>query len=384
MRRVVLKVGSSSLTNAQGIIDCEKLRELADAARAAKSLGIELAIVSSGAVAAGFGLLLRGRPRTLPEKQAYAAVGQAELMRQWSAACAPFKVAQFLLSSDDIHSRTRFINAKQALEATFKLGVLPILNENDTIATAELRLGDNDTLSAWVAYLIGADTLMLLTDVDGLYSTNPRLDPGALKQEVVRDVRSVLHFAGAAGSTRGTGGMRTKLSAALIASDAGIDTIILSGGGAAVQRSLRGEAIGTRIFATGKQVDCFKTKIKTSNPYYSAKHAWILHQPERGQIEIDTGALVALRAGKSLLPGGIIRVAGDFNSGDAVAICSAGEKLAKGLSNFNAIELARIAGRRSDQVEAILGEKRQAEAIHRNQLVLTPISHEARLQEVLR
>ena len=171
MRRVVLKVGSSSLTDVDGLIDIAKLSDIAAAVRSAKAAGIEIAIVSSGAVAAGAGKLSRARPRTLPEKQAFAAVGQAELMRQWAAVfapidvaptdAAPIVVAQFLLSSDDIHSRKRFVNAKQALDAAFKLGVLPILNENDTVATAELKLGDNDTLSAWVAYLVDADTLML-------------------------------------------------------------------------------------------------------------------------------------------------------------------------------------------------------------------------------
>jgi glutamate 5-kinase len=352
VRRVVLKIGSSSLTSDAGAIEAQKLAAIA------ASLGsdVEFAIVSSGAVAAGAGLLARGRPRTLPEKQAFAAVGQAELMRCWAQAFAPHgkKVAQFLLSSDDIRSRKRFINAKQALEAAFKLGVLPILNENDTVATAELRVGDNDTLSAWVAYLIGADTLLLLTDVDGLYTGNPKTDPSAVKLEVVPDVDAVLHLGGAAGSARGTGGMRTKLKAAQIAAQAGIDTVILSGGGAGVARWLRGEAIGTRILATGN----------------TAKRGWIAHQPTKGVLSVDAGAKAAMLAGKSLLPSGILAVSGSFERDDPVAIECQQQLLGQGLSNYRADELRRIAGKRSSEISAILGAKPFDEAIHRDRLVL--------------
>ena len=366
MRRVVLKVGSSSLTDEHGLIDLAKLGDIAAAVRSAKVAGIEIAIVSSGAVAAGAGKLGRARPRTLPEKQAFAAVGQAELMRQWAGVFAPIHVAQFLLSSDDIHSRKRFVNAKQALDAAFKLGVLPILNENDTVATAELKLGDNDTLSAWVAYLVDADTLMLLTDVDGLYSANPKLDASAVKLTEVRDISQVMHLAGDAGSARGTGGMRTKLKAAQIASDAGIDTIILTGGGAAVQASLSGTVIGTRIFATRAHP---AQDLPQSNRQ-SAKRSWILHQPTRGALCIDLGAKAALLAGRSLLPSGIVRIEGDFNSGDAVQIRCDEQLLGQGLSSYRAQDLQRIAGKRSDEISAILGAKPFDEAIHRDRLVL--------------
>ena len=373
VKRVVLKVGSSSLTDADGRIDLAKLSEIAAAVRSAKAAGIEIALVSSGAVAAGAGKLGRARPRTLPEKQAFAAVGQAELMRQWAGVfappdVAPIVVAQFLLSSDDIHSRKRFVNAKQALDAAFKLGVLPILNENDTVATAELKLGDNDTLSAWVAYLVDADTLMLLTDVDGLYSANPKTDANAVKLSEVRDISQVMHLAGDAGSARGTGGMRTKLKAAQIASDAGIDTIILTGGGAAVQASLSGATIGTRIFAprprTAARPDFAQTRRQT------AKRSWILHQPTRGAISIDAGAKTALLAGRSLLPSGITQIEGDFNSGDAVQIRFGDQLLGQGLSSYRAADLQRIAGKRSAEISAILGVKPFDEAIHRDRLVL--------------
>ena len=368
MRRVVLKVGSSSLTDVNGLIDLAKLGEIAAAVRSAKAAGIEIALVSSGAVAAGAGKLGRARPRTLPEKQAFAAVGQAELMRQWAAVFTPIHVAQFLLSSDDIHSRKRFVNAKQALDAAFKLGVLPILNENDTVATAELKLGDNDTLSAWVAYLVDADTLMLLTDVDGLYSANPKKDANAAKLSEVRDISQVMHLAGDAGSARGTGGMRTKLKAAQIASDAGIDTIILTGGGAAVQASLSGAAIGTRIFAASTRTAARPDFAQTGRQ--TAKRSWILHQPTRGAISIDAGAKSALLAGRSLLPSGIVQIDGDFNSGDAVQIRFGDQLLGQGLSSYRAADLQRIAGKRSAEISAILGVKPFDEAIHRDRLVL--------------
>ena len=375
MRRVVLKVGSSSLTDARGMIDLTKLAEIATAVRSAKAAGIEIAIVSSGAVAAGTGKLGRARPRTVPEKQVYAAVGQAELMRHWASVfapvdVAPIHVAQFLLSSDDIHSRKRYVNAKQALEAAFKLGVLPILNENDTVATAELKLGDNDTLSAWVAYLVDADTLMLLTDVDGLYSANPKQDANAVKLSEVRDISQVLHLAGDAGSASGTGGMRTKLKAAQIASDAGIDTIILTGGGAAVQASLSGAAIGTRIFSTRAPARARLVEDSTHIGRQSAKHSWILHQPTRGVIGIDAGAKAALLAGRSLLPSGIVRIEGNFNSGDAVQIRCDDQLLGRGLSSYRTSDLQRIAGKRSVEISAILGAKPFDEAIHRDRLVL--------------
>ena len=351
MKRYVLKVGSSSLTDEKGLIDAKRLGALAQAVNAS---GAQVAIVSSGAVAAGVGLLARGRPRNLPEKQAFAAVGQALLMQSWRSAFAPTPVAQFLLSADDIHGRRRFINAKQALEAAFKLGVIPIINENDTVATEELKLGDNDTLSAWVAYLVEADELFLLTDVDGLYSANPKVDPTATRIEVVSDIQSVMHLAGDAGSARGTGGMRTKLKAAMVAAEAGIETRILSGGADALAAAWSGQAIGTRFLASGQ----------------TAKRGWILHKPHRGQLEVDEGAKRALDSGKSLLASGITGLSGDFDFGDAVAIFCGGQKLGQGLSNYKAGELRRILGKKSEEIEAILGFKDFDEVIHRNQLAL--------------
>ncbi len=351
MKRIVVKIGSSSLTDETGRITPPKLWAIA---RAVMSTGAQVALVSSGAVAAGRGLLGKEHPRTLPEKQALAAVGQAALMQDWSRAFAPSAVAQFLLSADDIADRTRFISAKGALEAAFKLGVVPIVNENDTVATAELKLGDNDTLSAWVAYLIGAEQLILLTDVDGLYTANPREDPSATRIAVVEDLSAVEGLAGGAGSSRGTGGMFTKLKAARIAGDAGIETLILGGGGVGLERYFAGVDTGTRILAKGG----------------AARRGWMLHGQARGRIFVDGGAVAALRAGRSLLPSGVRRLEGDFAYGDLVALEGPDGAVARGLTNYGSRELGLIAGFKTDAIEAKLGHKDFDEVVHRNSLVL--------------
>ncbi|MBB6098396.1 glutamate 5-kinase [Deinobacterium chartae] len=351
MRRIVVKIGSSSLTDEAGRIEQRRLWAIA---RAVRELDAQVAVVSSGAVAAGCGLLGRPRPRTLPEKQAFAAVGQAALMQDWARAFAPSPVAQFLLSAGDIHNRRRFVRAKHALEATFKAGAVPIINENDTVATEELRLGDNDTLSAWVAYLAEAETLLLLTDVDGLYTANPRSDPQATRIRVVEDVDAVAHLAQGAGSARGTGGMHTKLRAARIAADAGIETVILGGGGLGLEAWARGADVGTRILARSG----------------AARRGWLRHQPVAGTVRIDAGAVAALRSGRSLLPSGVTAVEGHFGFGDMVSLEGPDGPVAQGLSNYDAAELRLIAGAQTSEIETRLGHKDYDEVVHRNQLVL--------------
>lgn len=356
MRRLVVKVGSSSLTDAAGRVEPPKLWAIA---RAVLGMHAEVALVSSGAVAAGRGLLGLPRPSTLPQKQALAAVGQAALMQEWARAFAPWPVAQFLLSAGDIRDRKRFVNAKHALESAFKLGALPIINENDTVATQELRLGDNDTLSAWVAYLADAEELILLTDVDGLYTADPAHNPAAAHIPLVENVADVLHLAGEAeagqaGSAHGTGGMRTKLRAAQIASDAGIDTVILGGGGRALERLAAGEQLGTRI--------------KAGKP--AARRGWLLHQTPKGTLHLDAGAAEAVRAGRSLLPKGVLRTEGHFVYGDVVRLEGPGGALAQGLVNYASDEVARILGLNTGEIENALGRKDYDEVMHRNQLAL--------------
>lgn len=351
MKRVVVKVGSSSLTDASGRIEPPRLWAIA---RAVLSLGAEVTLVSSGAVAAGRGVLGADRPTTLPQKQALAAVGQAVLMQEWARAFAPRPVAQFLLSADDVHDRKRFVNAKHALERALKLGVIPVVNENDTVATQELRVGDNDTLSAWVAYLADADTLVLLTDVDGLYTADPSRDERAERIDVVTDVAEVRHLAGGARSGVGTGGMATKLRAAEIAADAGIDTVILGGGGAGLERWARGEPGGTRVVARR----------------HAARRGWLLHGSPRGTVHVDAGAAAALLSGKSLLPKGVTRVEGSFAFGDVVRVHGPDGAVAQGLTNYSAADIERIRGLGSGEIERALGSKDFDEIVHRNQLVL--------------
>ena len=240
-KRVVVKVGTSSLTDPTGRIFPPSLWALARGAQVLqRALGCKVVLVSSGAGAAGRERLGLSLPLTLPEKQAAAAVGQTLLMLDWAQALAPLPVAQILLSASDVQDRERYVNAKNALEASLKLGAVPVINENDSVATSEIKLGDNDTLSAWAAYLVGADALIILTDVDGLYDADPRANPEAKRIEVVQDVNEVERMAGAPGSTRGTGGMVTKLRAAKIATQAGIETLIVGGGGAGLEALAQG------------------------------------------------------------------------------------------------------------------------------------------------
>ncbi|HLU82762.1 MAG TPA: glutamate 5-kinase [Trueperaceae bacterium] len=358
-RRVVVKVGTSTLTDAAGHIEPSRVRSVAAGAQALARAGAggaaKVVIVSSGAGAAGRERLGLKLPLTLPEKQAAAAVGQVLLMQVWSEALAPTPTAQLLLSAGDIQERERYVNAKNALEASLALGVVPVINENDSVATAEIKVGDNDTLSAWVSYLVGADALVILTDVDGLYDRDPRRSDAARPIAVVEDIAAVEHLAGAAGSSRGTGGMATKLSAARIASAAGIETIVLGGGGEGLLALARGEQRGTRFLAT---------------QHVPARKAWIGNQPRRGVVTVDAGAATALAAGRSLLPKGIVSVEGAFTFGDAVEVRLAGALVAVGLSNYGSEALSRIAGRHTSEIAGVLGAKDYDEAVHRDNLAL--------------
>jgi glutamate 5-kinase len=320
----------------------------------AAATGAQVVVVSSGAGAAGRARLGLTPPLTLPEKQAAAAVGQPLIMLDWARALAPAPVAQLLLSAGDVQERERYVNAKNALEALLRLGVIPIVNENDSVATAEIKLGDNDTLSAWTAYLVDADALVLLTDVDGLYDRDPRKHPDARRIDVVDDLDAVAGVAGATADPRGTGGMVTKLRAARIAQRAGIETLIVGCGGAALEALARGEVRGTWVQARRAG---------------STRKAWIHGQPVRGRIAIDDGAARALAAGRSLLPSGVTAVEGAFAFGDAVDVLHAGAVVARGLVNYPAEALARIRGRQTREIADVLGHKDFDEVIHRDQLV---------------
>ncbi len=344
------------MTDERGRIFPPKMWALARGAQVLQgALGCKVVLVSSGAGAAGRERLGLKLPLTLPDKQAAAAVGQVLLMLDWAQALAPLPVAQILLTASDVKTRERYVNAKNALESCLALGVVPIVNENDSVATAEIKLGDNDTLSAWTAYLAGADALLILTDVDGLYESDPRKNPEAKRLEVVADIAAVEHLAGAAGSSRGTGGMATKLRAAKIATEAGIETLILGGGGAGLEALSRGEVRGTRFLAP---------------KHTRARKAWLAQQPTQGEVKVDAGAAAALAKGRSLLPSGVTGVAGQFAFGDAVAVTHEGRLLARGLSNYGSEALGRIQGRQSRDIAEVLGYKDYDEVIHRDNLVL--------------
>ncbi|MFO7546742.1 MAG: glutamate 5-kinase [Trueperaceae bacterium] len=355
-RRIVIKVGTSSITDDAGRIAPPKMWAIARGAQVlAEAHGAQVVIVSSGAGAAGRERLGLRLPLTLPEKQAAAAVGQTLLMLDWARALAPVPAAQLLISAGDVQDRERYVNAKNALEASLELGVVPVVNENDSVATSEIKLGDNDTLSAWVSYLVDADALVILTDVEGLYEADPRRQPDARRIEVVNDPADVEALAGEATGRHGTGGMATKVRAARIATGAGIETLVIGGGGAGLEALARGEVRGTRFLARA---------------HVPARKAWILHQPRRGAIDVDGGAERALRAGRSLLPSGIVAVSGTFGFGDAVEIRSGGKAFAVGLTNYARDAVARIQGRHTRDVAAILGAKDYDEVVHRDNLAL--------------
>ncbi len=356
-RRIVIKVGTSSITDEAGRIAPPKMWAIARGAQVlAEANGAQVVIVSSGAGAAGRERLGLTLPLTLPEKQVAAAVGQTLLMLDWARALAPLPAAQLLITAGDVQDRERYVNAKNALEASLELGVVPVVNENDSVATSELKLGDNDTLSAWVSYLVDADVLVILTDVEGLYDADPRRRPDARRIEVVADIGEVESLAKEAAGRHGTGGMATKVRAARIATGAGIETLVIGGGGAGLEALARGDVRGTRFLPRA---------------HVPARKAWILHQPRRGVIDVDAGAERAIRAGKSLLPSGIVAVSGTFGFGDAVEIRASGKAFAVGLSNYAKDAVARIQGRHTRDVAAVLGAKDYDEVVHRDNLVLT-------------
>ena len=354
-KRAVLKVGSSLLAGTGGL-DPLHARGLAAFIAASRAQGREIVLVSSGAVAAGRGRIAGG-DGGIVLKQALAALGQASLMGFWQALFdAP--VAQVLLTHDDLRNRRRYLNARTALQELLRLGTQPIVNENDTVAVDELKLGDNDNLAAAVASLVEADLLLIATDIAGLYRGHPQHDPDARPVERIEAITpQVLAMAGDAG-TLGTGGMRTKLEAASKAASAGIATALFCGRDAATVDALaRGSLHGTFIAAHGNRI--------------SARKQWLRHAPAAGAIEVDEGAQAALLRGASLLPGGVRTVAGDFRRGDVIEVrASDGIALARGQAQYNAGESARIAGRHSREIEAILGFRYDEAMIHRDDLVL--------------
>jgi glutamate 5-kinase len=364
VRRLVVKVGSG-LVSAPGTgADPARIAALA-AEIAAVRQGREIALVTSGAIMAGTArLALAERPRSIPEKQAAAAVGQSALMRQYEIAFAPhgITVGQVLLTAHDIGDRTRYLNARNTLLTLLRFGVLPIVNENDTVAVEEIKVGDNDNLSALVASLIDADLLVLLTDVDGLYTDDPSVSAAARKLDTVESVtdeiaRLVWDRAGRVS----VGGMATKLEAAQKAAASGIPMVIANGGASGVLcRLLAGEPVGTYFAPKADRL--------------TARKRWIAFAvPPQGRLTVDAGALRALtQQGRSLLPSGVVDVEGDFAAGEVVAVVSQtdGKEVGRGLVNFDATELRKIRGVKTREIEVRLGYRSVDEVIHRDNLVI--------------
>ncbi len=364
MKRIVVKIGSNLLAHDEEGLDMKRISSLSRDISELQDRGYDVVVVSSGAIAAGMRKLgLKTKPRDIKHKQAVAAVGQSTLMWAYERSFAKWskKVAQVLLTRDDFADRKRYINSKNTLLTLISYRVFPIINENDTVATDEIKFGDNDQLASLVASLIEAERLVILSDVDGLYTEDPKRSAEAKLIEYVEEITpDIEDRAGGAGSGVGTGGMYSKVLAAKRAVNHGILVHIVSG---------RKEGILLGLMEGEKSGTLFKPKAEK----LSSRKGWIAYGSRaRGNLVLDEGAVRALvERGKSLLPSGIVAVEGEFDVGDAVyCVDGQGRRIAKGLTNYASSEIMMIKGKKSSEIEAILGYKYSEEAIHRDNLVL--------------
>jgi glutamate 5-kinase len=371
-RRVVVKVGTNVLTGGTAELNTVAMANLVEQIAEMRDRGIEVLLVTSGAIAAGrhrvnasqrVGVL---HPRDVQARQVFAAVGQGRLMSLWDDLFEQHDVviAQALLTGGDFADRLSYLNARNTLTRLVEVGIVPIVNENDVVSVEEIDahdLGDNDHLSAQVANLVDADLLLLLTDIAGLYTADPARDPSArLIEEVPRVDDGILAAAAGAPGARGTGGMRTKIEAARLATQHGSHVVIADGRARDVAvRAASGEPIGTHFLPTGDRTE-------------SRRRYLLSGLQVRGRVIVDTGAAIALRTGgKSLLPAGVTAAEGDFSRGDVVHIHAAdGERIATGIANYDRTEVERIRGKHSDQIVGVLGYEYSEEIVHRNNLVL--------------
>lgn len=362
-RRWVVKIGSALLTDNGCGLKHELLDNWVSQIAELNKRGIEVVIVSSGAVAEGVSRLgWKKRPNVVHELQAAAAVGQMGLIQAYEVCFQKYdkRTAQILLTHDDVANRARYINARTSLKTLLKFGVVPIVNENDTVATDEIRFGDNDTLAGLVANLIDAELLVLLTDQKGLYDADPRVDSSAkLIEQAEANDSSLEKFAGEGGSL-GRGGMRTKLKAAVVAMKSGTQTVIASGSEESILLKIaNGETVGTLL--------------TTSEEAVKAKKQWLANQAYlQGSVTIDDGAVSALtKNGKSLLPVGIKNVAGEFKRGEIIScVDQSGKEVSRGLTNYDSVQTKLIIGKSSKEIEGILGQVDEKELIHRDNLIL--------------
>ncbi|MCI1219513.1 MAG: glutamate 5-kinase [Bifidobacterium sp.] len=360
-RTIVIKVGSSSLTDMEGHLDVGRIEALVQALACASAMGARLVLVSSGAIAAGFGLLgFAQRPVDVATQQATASVGQGLLMAQYEAAFGRFgiRVGQILITAEDTMRAAQYRNAQRTLDRLLELGVVPIVNENDALASNEIRFGDNDRLSALIANIVRADALVLLTDVDALYSAPPSR-PGARRIGYVSDVVSALANVQVTSSESGigTGGMITKLEAARVAAVSGIPTVLTCAANAGP--ALMGDSVGTAFAPV--------------NHRGSSRRLWIGFAAEpRGTLVVDEGAAKAVRAGRaSLLSAGVVEVRGGFSASDPVWVDDeSGTHLAKGLCSFDSEEIPHMLGRTTAQLRRLLGQEYAHPLVHRDNLVL--------------
>lgn len=362
--RVVVKIGSNLLTDKLGRINIKRIHSLAKELSELRSKGVDIVMVSSGAIASGMKKLgLKNKPKEIRKKQATAAVGQPLLMWMYEQYFLKYKkqIAQILLTRDDLSDRIRYVNAKNTILTLLEMGIIPIINENDTVATDEIKFGDNDQLAALVSGLIEANHLIILSDVDGLYTADPKKNPDAKIIRHVKEFSKELESIAKPTSTGyGTGGMYSKVIAAKKATSFGIPVHIVSGR----------KTGNIKAVVEGKKVGTYFEPIKER---VTSRKGWIAYATRaRGSVFIDEGAVKALlKDGKSLLPSGIKKVEGDFDIGDAVyCINEKGEKIAKGLVNYSSCEIKLIKGKKSSEIEKILGYKYSDEVIHRDNLVI--------------
>jgi glutamate 5-kinase len=363
-RRLVVKVGTYTLSDAEGRLDREQMRDIVQQIASLREEGREVILVSSGAIAAGVELLeLDERPRDIPSLQAASSVGQGLLLQLYSVYFAHYNVlvGQVLFTQYDFAHRQQYLNARNTFRRLLEQGVVPVVNENDTVAVEEIRFGDNDRLAALVSLLTGADLLVMLSDIEGFYTADPKRDPSArLIPEVERITPAMLKAAGEAVEEHASGGMAAKLEAARIATASGIGVVVAPGKEPDIlARVLKGERVGTYFYPRQRKLRGHKQ--------------WIAFGTRpRGTIVIDQGAREALlHGGKSLLPAGVLECRGNFDAGDAVEVVDeSGRKVARGLCGLSSLELEEVKGMRSDEAARRLGDEKCEEVIHRDYLVV--------------
>ena len=364
-RLAVVKVGTNVLADASGRLDRHRIQSLADQLARVRAQDRQVVLVTSGAIGAGVGKLgLVRRPTELPQLQACAAVGQTALMQLYQEALAPhgIQAAQILLTAGDFDSRARYLNTRHTIRTLFEFGCLPIINENDTVSVAEIKFGDNDHLAAMVTNLLLAPLLVLLTNVDGLYAEDPRTNPDAKLLSTVPFIDDdITGMAGASKSDLGTGGMKSKLRAARLATVAGESVIMANGSiDGVLDRIFACEAVGTLFLPHGEGVPSWKRWLG-----YTAR--------PKGTLRLDAGARRAVvERGRSLLPVGVSTVEGEFGKGDVISLCDpTGVEVARGLTNYSSTDAIRICGLQTEQLAGALGEAPYVELVHRDNLVVT-------------